>query len=149
MAPAEILDAMLADGLSVELDGADIALDGPYDAVARWLPLVRDHKAELRATLAGFADSAMPPPHPSAENPARRDPGLRATGMAGPDDRRTCSQCLNVKGDACSIARPGGLVSASKGYRPANLPMRCAGYSPSLRDKDQRAGADRWPGLKS
>lgn len=65
------------------------------------------------------------------------------------DDRRRCRQCLNLKGEACSIAKPGGLVSASKGYRPANLPMRCAGYSPSLWDKDQRAGADRWPGLAS
>jgi hypothetical protein len=63
------------------------------------------------------------------------------------DDRRRCRQCINLRGAACSIAKPGGLVSASKGYRPANLPMRCEGYSPSLRDADQRTGAERWPGL--
>lgn len=63
------------------------------------------------------------------------------------DDRRRCRQCLNLRGAVCSIAAPGGLVSASKGYRPANLPMRCAGYSPSLREADQRTGAERWPGL--
>ncbi len=65
------------------------------------------------------------------------------------DDRRRCRQCLNLKGEACSIAKPGGLVSASKGYRPASLPMRCAGYSPKAGDTDQRAGAVRWPGLAS
>jgi hypothetical protein len=63
------------------------------------------------------------------------------------DDRRRCRQCLNLRGAACSIAKPGGLVSASKGYRPANLPMRCAGFKPSQWDADQRAGVERWPGL--
>jgi hypothetical protein len=63
------------------------------------------------------------------------------------DDRRRCRQCLNLRGGVCSIAKPGGLVSANKGYRPANVLLRCAGYSPSLQDADQRTGAERWPGL--
>lgn len=65
------------------------------------------------------------------------------------DDRRRCRQCLNLRGDVCSIAKPGGLVSANRGYRPVNLPMRCAGYSPKAGDTNQRAGAVRWPGLVS
>ena len=65
-----------------------------------------------------------------------------------PDDRRTCSQCLNLRGRACAIAKPGGLVSANLGYRPATAtPHRCAGYLPNTTDHDQRPGRERWPGL--
>lgn len=64
------------------------------------------------------------------------------------DDRRTCSQCLNLRGRACAIAKPGGLVSANQGYRPApDTLQRCAGYLPTAADTDQRPGRERWPGL--
>ncbi|MBK7952588.1 MAG: hypothetical protein IPK02_00660 [Candidatus Accumulibacter sp.] len=47
------------------------------------------------------------------------------------DDRRTCTQCLNLRGGVCSIASPGGLVSAVRGYRPALLEIlqRCHGFA--------------------
>ena len=46
------------------------------------------------------------------------------------DDRRTCSQCSNLSGRVCTIASPGGVVSAVKGYTPnRTTPIRCAGYS--------------------
>jgi len=65
------------------------------------------------------------------------------------DDRRRCTQCRNLRGEMCSIAKPeaGALVVASRGYRPVILPLRCAGYAPKLSDTDQRIGAERWPGL--
>jgi hypothetical protein len=34
------------------------------------------------------------------------------------DDRRTCEQCANLRGIVCSVARPGGVVSAVVGHRP-------------------------------
>jgi len=49
---------------------------------------------------------------------------------SGDDDRRTCAQCANLRGIVCSVARPGGVVSAVVGYRPG-LPevlQRCRGY---------------------
>ena len=65
-----------------------------------------------------------------------------------PDDRRTCSQCRNLRGRVCSIATPGGLVSANVGYRPAaDILQRCAGYLPHRIDTDQRPGGERWPGI--
>lgn len=64
------------------------------------------------------------------------------------DDRRTCSQCLNLRGRGCAIAKPGGLVSANLGYQPKpDTLQRCAGYLPNTTDHDQRAGRDRWLGL--
>ena len=46
------------------------------------------------------------------------------------DDRRTCSQCSNLSGRVCTIASPGGVVSAVKGYTPNRTTLiRCAGYS--------------------
>lgn len=64
------------------------------------------------------------------------------------DDRRTCSQCLNLQGWVCSIAKPGGRVSANLGYRPAPATLqRCAGYLPNTLDHDQRPGHERWSGL--
>ena len=68
---------------------------------------------------------------------------------ADDDDRRTCRQCgnLSVTG-ACSVAKPGGLVSANRGYRPpADTPQRCIGFLSLPTDPDQRTGAQRWPGL--
>jgi hypothetical protein len=66
-----------------------------------------------------------------------------------PDERRFCTQCLNLRGAVCSVAKPGGLVSAVVGYRPARpeLPRRCAGFAPSIDDPDQRPGRERWPGF--
>lgn len=64
------------------------------------------------------------------------------------DDRRRCTQCLNLRGRVCSAARPGGLVSALFGYQPMRDTLqRCAGYQPNANDSDQRPGRERWPGL--
>jgi hypothetical protein len=64
-----------------------------------------------------------------------------------PDERRLCTQCLNLRGAVCIVAKPGGLVSAIRGYQPAlvDILQRCAGYSPNARDTDQSAGRERWP----
>ncbi len=67
-----------------------------------------------------------------------------------PDERRFCTQCLNLRGAVCIVAKPGGLVSAIVGYRPVQgIPQRCAGYSPNADDPDQRPGGERWPGLSN
>lgn len=66
------------------------------------------------------------------------------------DDRRPCSQCLNLRGRVCTIAKPerGVPVVANQGYQPApDTPQRCAGYLPNTTDDDQRMGCERWPGL--
>jgi hypothetical protein len=72
-------------------------------------------------------------------------------GIALPDtddDRRRCTQCLNLRGRACIIAQPGGLVSARQGYQPIrDVLHRCAGYQPDSSDMDHRTGGERWPGL--
>ncbi|MDD2743386.1 MAG: hypothetical protein PHV02_14050 [Rhodocyclaceae bacterium] len=70
--------------------------------------------------------------------------------IADTDDRHTCSQCLNLRGRVCAIAKPqaGSLVVANVGYRPqADTMHRCAGYLPNATDNDQRTGGERWPGL--
>lgn len=64
------------------------------------------------------------------------------------DDRRLCTQCLNLSGRVCSIAGPGKLVSARQGYQPMrDVLQRCAGYQPNAADTDQRTSSERWPGL--
>lgn len=70
--------------------------------------------------------------------------------IADTDDRRTCSQCLNLRGRVCGIAKPqaGALVVANVGYQPMrDVLHRCAGYQPNATDNDQRTGGERWPGL--
>ena len=47
------------------------------------------------------------------------------------DDRVTCCTCQNfTHSGICIAARPGGPVSAQKGYRPAgaDMPQRCEGF---------------------
>lgn len=74
----------------------------------------------------------------------------RKGGVTGAltDDRRACSSCRNLEDRECRVARPGGVVSARRGYEPiADLLQRCRGYSPLPADPDQRRGIDRWPGV--
>jgi len=66
-----------------------------------------------------------------------------------PDDRRTCSQCTNLRQRICTIAKPerGAMVVAIRGYRPdPTRLLRCEGYAPLASDSDQRTGAERGPG---
>jgi len=88
----------------------------------------------------------------TSQNPSAKDWALaEGCGIAivkTDDDRRTCSQCLNLRGRACAIAKPGGLVSANLGYQPTTAVLqRCAGYLPNPNDPDKRLGRERWTGL--
>ena len=155
MKPVDLIAAALADGVTLRFDSGKLKITGDGEAVNRWLPLIRESKAEIiEALKVGAGDTVEPIDREAWEERAaiaEFDGGLTrpdAEALAWrEDDRRRCRQCLNLKGEACSIAKPGGLVSASKGYRPAHLPMRCAGYSPRAGDTDRRAGVVRWPGL--
>jgi hypothetical protein len=51
MAPTDILDALLAASVRVEIDGEGIALDGPDYIISRWAPIIRAHKTALIALL--------------------------------------------------------------------------------------------------
>ena len=159
MTPATIIREAQADGVRLALSPAGtIKATGNGAAVHRWLNVIREHKAGILAALkVGGGDTAAEPFDREAFEElagiAEFDGGLSredAERLAWQeDDRRRCGQCLNLRGEVCPIAKPGGLVSANRGYRPVNLPMRCAGYSPKAGDTDQRAGAVRWPGLAS
>lgn len=114
-------------------------------AIRAWLELIEEtdlatiadvlkrcqQDTEARDYFTGRAAAELPKPDPF------------------PDDRRQCTECVNLRQGICTIAKPeaGALVVASRGYRPVNLPLRCAGYSPKPSDADQRIGAERWPGL--
>jgi len=113
-------------------------------AIRAWLELIEEtdpatiaevisqcqRDAEAREYFAGRAADELPKPDPF------------------PDDRRRCSQCLNLRGRVCTVAKPGGLVSANVGYWPtAHTLQRCAGYLPNATDTNQQRGRERWPGL--
>jgi hypothetical protein len=51
MTPTDILHAMRADGLIVELNGDRIRLAGSPDAVSRWKDTVASHKPEIVSAL--------------------------------------------------------------------------------------------------
>jgi hypothetical protein len=77
--------------------------------------------------LRGYPDAV-------AAEPADSAPGIEPaapTESADTDDRTTCRLCQNFTySGICTVARPGGLVSAQKGYRPAmpDALQRCNGY---------------------
>lgn len=156
MKPVDLIAAALADGVTLRLDSGKLKISGGTMAVNHWLTLIRERKAEIIETLkAGAGDTALEPfDRESVEEPAsiaEFDGGLSRPDAEAlvwqEDDRRCCRQCLNLRGEVCLIATPGGLVSARRGYRPVNLPMRCAGYMPDVDDADLRSGQGRWPGL--
>lgn len=64
------------------------------------------------------------------------------------DDRRICLECQRYQDRRCTIAKPGGLVSAARGYIPVpDMLRRCEGFAPLPDDPDQRPGVDRWSWL--
>jgi hypothetical protein len=75
-------------------------------------------------------------PSAVAAEPADGAPSVEPAAPKEPvtiDDRITCRQCQNFTySGSCTVARPGGQVSAQKGYRPAgaDMPHRCNGFEP-------------------
>ena len=117
---------------------ATIAVANPKEGQP--VPLTAEEETAIRAWLALIeeTDSAT-----IAEviGQCQRDADARDyfTGRAAaelpkpdhlPDDRRTCRQCSNLTyGGVCSVASPGGAVSAIRGYRPvADLRQRCEAF---------------------
>ena len=51
---------------------------------------------------------------------------------ADTEDRRRCDQCGNLRSGVCMVAKPGGLVSAIRGYRPVTgILQRCLAFVPA------------------
>ena len=64
------------------------------------------------------------------------------------DDRRTCSQCVNLTGRGRCLSAWRGELVANRDYYPIrDLPRRCEGYTPGQDEPDRRPGNERWPGL--
>ena len=77
MTPAAIIQQAQADGVTLALSPVGtIKAAGNGEAVNRWLPVIREHKAELLAELRAANDTAYEPlTDPAAE--ARRQRVLR------------------------------------------------------------------------
>ena len=60
------------------------------------------------------------------------------------NDRITFRQCAHHRGE-CTAWR---AAKAVRGYAPdADLKRRCDAFAPRRAERDQRAAAERWPGL--
>lgn len=110
-------------------------------AIRLWLSAIEEHDGNILETA---------PETPSTAALATPEPVSYGSLPTVPDsdDRRTCAQCRNLASRVCSVAKPGGIVSANRGYRPnPAILLRCIGYLPNQSDNDQRPGGERWPGL--
>ena len=102
-------------------------------------------KAQLRALIEAVYRDDTESDRNEALNAALADPDNALVcytaiasehGLPLPDtDRHTCRQCANYTySGMCSIATPGGLVSAQRGYRPGAMfqeqPHRCLAFKP-------------------
>lgn len=140
MTTRSIIDQVAADGVNLTLSATGTLKATGYEvAINRWLPTIREHKAEIIAFLTPGADQMPGEPFDREAFEERAaicefDSGLsreEAEAIAWhEDDRRRCVQCLNLRpGGICKVAEPGGLVSAVKGYRPNKAVLqRCAGF---------------------
>ncbi len=64
------------------------------------------------------------------------------------DDRRYCPECGHYRVSLCTIAKPGGLVSARRNYEPvAGIPRRCEGFAPLPADPINGRARSDGPGL--
>jgi hypothetical protein len=118
-------------------------------------PLTAEEETAIRAWLA-LIEETDPATIAEVIDQCQRDADARGyfTGRAAaelpkpdpfPDDRRTCSQCANLKGRRC-LAAEHGEIAASRSHEPvSDIPRRCEGYLPCPDDPDRRTGLERWP----
>ncbi len=92
--------------------------------IANFSPAVT-HAGALACYPDAVAAEPIEPMPEAAEPPV--------TTLDHPDDRRTCDQCANLRVGICAIAKPGGIISASVGYRPGEMFKeqlhRCEGFT--------------------
>ena len=161
MNAAAIIREARADGVQLALSASgSIKATGDGVVVNRWLPTIRQHRDEIVEALqcAANDESAMTDQdercilvwldHIGESDPqtigevidrCRSDPEawryfLARASEDEADDRQACCQCRNLRRAVCTIAHPGGVVSARRGYTPSELfrtaPHRCAAYVP-------------------
>jgi hypothetical protein len=141
LTPVDLIASALVDGVVLRLAVDDtLKAVGDSTAVARWVDRIKANKAAIIAALkVGAGDTAEPFDREAFEERsaiAEFDGWLTradAESLAWQeDDMRRCTQCRNLRGEVCSIAKPeaGALVVANRGYRPVNLPCRCSGFAP-------------------
>lgn len=151
MTPSTILREAAMDGVILSISAAGkVKAAGSREQVDKWLPTIREHKISLIALLSALVSETEKATTPSLvlSDPADVLPDAETVDSPETeDDRRFCTQCLNLRGRACTVARLGGPVSARRGYEPVREMLhRCAGYAPNATDADQRTGHERWPG---
>ena len=125
---------------------ADLITDDDEKAIRAWLALIEETDPAIIADVLNKCRTDEETLDYFTARAAAELPELAPF----PDDRRSCTQCTNLRQGICTIAKPevGALVVASRGYRPVILPLRCAGYSPKPVDTDQRGGLGRWPFIR-
>lgn len=111
MKVAEIVAMVAAEGITLTAgpDGT-IEYTGPSEAIQRWLPTLKDHKAEIAAVLQA----------PLVSGPF-------------PDDLVSCQRCRHLNDrDVCRVAgSTDGPVGTVRGYRPAlDVLRRCETFWP-------------------
>ncbi|MDR2187098.1 MAG: hypothetical protein LBE62_03475 [Azonexus sp.] len=147
MTPATIIKQATTEGVNLVLLSIDrLNVTGDGEAVNRWLPMLREHKAGIIAALSSANMGAAQPatPDPAAVECRTSLP----TVPADYDDRRTCQQCAELShvghgGYCMARLRRWGRRSPCK----QDLLQRCRDYKPTADDPDQRPGRTRWPCL--
>jgi hypothetical protein len=133
MNTAKIIHEAEADGVHLALSATGtLKAIGDGERVAYWLPTIREHKAAIVALLSAYPDAGESEPAANDHEPA-----ITYSLPTSPDtdDRITCAMCSHYAySGICTVARPGGIVSAQVGYRPAGPTMlqRCNGYEAKL-----------------
>ena len=103
--------------------------------------LNRDEEVQLRALIETVFLDDSPEDRNEALQVALTDPhnalpcytaiaSERGLIVVDNDDRRFCRECANLRGTVCTVAQPGGAISARKGYTPLlELPHRCKSFN--------------------
>ena len=148
-----IIERMQGDGLSLSINGeGQIDVAGEVATVNRWVPLLREHKPDIFAALSAatvtdmtqadglairgwlaYIDEDDPLAVEQVIYRCKVDPEARQYSLVrcaevsqASDDRRWCTECLNLKDGYCEAARRGEIPDTGVVYSPwLGLPRRC------------------------
>ena len=153
MSHLTIIEQMQGDGLSLSItEEGQIDVAGEAATVERWLPLLREYKPDIIAHLSATTVTDLTQTDELAirnwladideDDPltveqviyrCKVDPEARqyflvrcAEVSQASDNRRWCTECVNLKDGYCEAARRGEIPDTGVVYRPwLGLPRRC------------------------
>lgn len=123
MSASLLIKKAASEGISVRLESDNkLKACGPSEARAKWLPILREHKAELLASLAGSEPQTARPPDRQGRGSWQTDNGGAVKSSL--EERRAAVEAIYARMEAERERRRDWYAQPVEGWREGRLTLR-------------------------